>query len=69
MSKTVDVCFRPGWDMVMTLNIPSDWDMRGDKARDYYYEQLNELSKDELLHRFMSAIEGGFYITAVEEVG
>lgn len=68
MSKTVDVLFRPEWDMTLTLNIPSDWDIHGDKAKEYYYDQLNELSKEELINMLFSGLEGGFDITAVEEI-
>lgn len=54
--------------MSKTLNIPSDWDIHGDKAKEYYYDQLNELSKEELINMLFSGLEGGFDITAVEEI-
>lgn len=68
MSKTVDVLFRPEWDMTLTLNIPSDWDIHGDKAREYYYEQLNEMSNEELLDKFLASASGGYNITTIEEI-
>lgn len=68
MSKRVDVLFRPEWDMILRLNIPSDWDIHGDKAREYYYDELNKLSKEELIDKLFQGLEDGFDITAVEEV-
>lgn len=68
MSKTVAILFRPEWDMTLTLNIPSDWDSHGEKAREYYYDQLTKLSKEELIEILFQSLEGGFDITAIGEI-
>lgn len=68
MNKQISVSFKPDWSMTLTLNIPSDWDIEEEKAMDYYYEQLNNLSKEELINQFLYALEGGFDITYVEEI-
>lgn len=68
MAKKIEVDFSTGWYMNWVIEIPDDWDINSERTREYVYEQLNSITKDELIDRFLSSLEGGLTIEHLEEI-
>lgn len=68
MAKKVEVDFSTDWVMNWVVEIPSDWEADSEKTRDYCYEQLLAMTRDELIDRFVSSLEGGLTIEHIEEI-
>lgn len=68
MAKQVELDLSTEWCMSYVIDIPEDWDINSERAREYAYEQITKITENELVDMFLSSLEGGLTIEHMEEI-